>query len=37
MHALWSVRIAPAVREIHQYWLPYRLAMHVQPETDTRH
>ena len=24
MHALWSPRIAPAVRNIHLYWLPYR-------------
>jgi uncharacterized protein len=24
MHALWSPRIAPAVREIHRYWLPHR-------------
>jgi uncharacterized protein len=28
MHATWSVRIAPAVREIHAYWLPYRRATH---------
>jgi uncharacterized protein len=26
MHATWSVRIAPAVRSIHAYWLPYRNA-----------
>ena len=24
MHALWSPRIAPAVRDIHTYWLPHR-------------
>lgn len=24
MHALWSPRIAPAVREIHAFWLPHR-------------
>jgi uncharacterized protein len=24
MHTLWSPRIAPAVREIHAFWLPHR-------------
>lgn len=24
MHATWSVRVAPAVREIYSYWLPFR-------------
>lgn len=37
MHATWSVRIAPAVREIHAYWLPYRRAMQVMPENVVRH
>jgi uncharacterized protein len=37
MHATWSVRIAPAVREIFAYWLPYRRAMRVQAEGAVRH
>jgi len=24
MHAVWSPRVAPAVRDIHAYWLPHR-------------
>jgi len=32
MHATWSVRIAPAVRAIHAYWLPYRRAALAMPE-----
>ena len=24
MHAKWSVKVAPAVRDIYAYWLPYR-------------
>ena len=36
MHATWSVRIAPAVREIHAYWLPYRSAMQA-PQGPIRH
>jgi len=28
MHATWSPRIAPAVRDIHAYWLPHRIALH---------
>jgi hypothetical protein len=24
MHALWSPRIEPAVRDIYTFWLPYR-------------
>ena len=27
MHAEWSSKIAPTVRAIHAYWLPYRRAM----------
>ena len=37
MHATWSVRIAPAVREIHAYWLPYRRALQATPESSVRH
>jgi uncharacterized protein len=37
MHATWSVRIAPAVRAIYAYWLPYRRAMQATPETAVRH
>ena len=37
MHASWSARIAPAVREIYAYWLPYRRAMQAAPENAIRH
>jgi uncharacterized protein len=37
MHATWSVRIAPAVRAIHAYWLPYRQAAQVMPGNASRH
>jgi uncharacterized protein len=37
MHAMWSVRIAPAVREIYAFWLPYRRAMQATPENAIRH
>jgi uncharacterized protein len=37
MHATWSVRIAPAVREIYAYWLPYRRAVQAIPENAIRH
>jgi uncharacterized protein len=37
MHATWSVRIAPAVREIYAYWLPYRRAVEAMPENAIRH
>ena len=37
MHATWSVRIAPAVREIYAFWLPYRRAMQATPENAIRH
>ena len=37
MHATWSVRIAPAVREIYRYWLPYRAALQARPASDRRH
>jgi uncharacterized protein len=37
MHATWSVRIAPAVRAIHAYWLPYRRAAHALPGNAIRH
>ena len=33
MHATWSPRIAPAVREIHGFWLPHRR----RAETGRRH
>jgi uncharacterized protein len=37
MHATWSVRIAPAVRAIHAYWLPYRRAALALPGDAVRH
>jgi uncharacterized protein len=37
MHATWSVRIAPAVRAIHAYWLPYRRAAQPMPGNAVRH
>jgi uncharacterized protein len=37
MHAIWSVRIAPAVRAIHAYWLPYRRAAQAMPGNAVRH
>jgi uncharacterized protein len=37
MHATWSVRIAPAVRAIHAYWLPYRRAAQAMPGNAVRH
>jgi uncharacterized protein len=37
MHATWSVRIAPAVRAIHAYWLPYRRAAQAMPGNAIRH
>jgi uncharacterized protein len=37
MHAAWSVRIAPAVRAIFAYWLPYRRAMRERAESPVRH
>jgi len=37
MHATWSVRIAPAVREIYAYWLPYRRAVEASPGDAIRH
>jgi uncharacterized protein len=37
MHATWSVRIAPAVRDIYAFWLPYRRAVQAMPESAVRH
>lgn len=37
MHATWSVRIAPALREIYAYWLPYRRAVLATSENAIRH
>jgi uncharacterized protein len=37
MHATWSVRIAPAVRDIYAYWLPYRRAVQAMPGNGIRH
>lgn len=37
MHATWSPRIAPVVREIYSYWLPYRIAVHARTENARRH
>jgi uncharacterized protein len=37
MHATWSPRVAPAVREIYGYWVPYRTAVHASPESPRRH
>ena len=37
MHATWSVRIAPAVRDIFAYWLPCRRAVQATPENAVRH
>src|ERR1022692_2995557 len=28
MHRRWSPKIAPAVRAIHAYWIPHRIALH---------
>lgn len=36
MHALWSPRIEPAVRDIHAFWLPYRRRS-VAESRGTRH
>lgn len=37
LHRTWSKRIAPAVREIHAYWLPYRHAAVLSDTSPTRH
>lgn len=37
MRATWSVRIAPAIRDIHAFWLPYRRALVEGPENVRRH
>jgi hypothetical protein len=37
MHSTWSVRIAPAVREIYAHWLPYRRVIESSPENTRRH
>jgi hypothetical protein len=37
MHATWSVRIAPAMRDIYAYWLPYRRTVQAAPEDGVRH
>jgi uncharacterized protein len=37
MHATWSVRIAPAIRAIHAYWLPYRGVAQATPGNAIRH
>ena len=37
MHTTGSVRIAPAVRDIYAYWLPYRRAVQATPENAVRH
>jgi len=37
LHAIWSVRVAPAVRDIHAYWLPYRSARRAGPAPDRHH
>jgi uncharacterized protein len=34
MHAKWSVRVAPAVRDIYAYWLPYRRALLASGDTE---
>jgi len=31
MHAMWSPRIAPAVRDIHAFWLPHRERIRASP------
>ena len=35
MHAAWSARIAPAVRDIHAYWIPHRIG-HYGPRDSAR-
>jgi hypothetical protein len=37
IHATWSVRIAPAVRDIYAHWLPHRRAIEASPENARRH
>lgn len=37
MHRRWSPKIAPAVREIHAYWIPHRIAQHRQLRGDPLH
>lgn len=36
MHATWSVRVAPAVRDIYSYWLPFRRAQIVADSPSVR-
>jgi hypothetical protein len=38
MHAAWSPRIAPVIRDIYAYWLPHRqLALQAMPDRAQRH
>ena len=37
MHATWSARIAPAVRDIHAFWLPYRALQGAAPPAARPH
>ncbi len=37
MHRRWAPKIAPAVRSIHAYWVPHRIAQHRQLRGDPVH
>ncbi len=37
MHRRWSPKIAPAVRSIHAYWIPHRIAQYRQQHGDPLH
>ena len=37
MHKRWSPKVAPAVRAIHQFWMPYRMAEHAAVGGATKH
>jgi uncharacterized protein len=37
MHRLWSPKVTPAVKAIHAYWIPHRLAQHRRQSGATTH
>ncbi len=37
MHKRWSPDVAPAVRAIHQFWMPFRMAEHAAVVSGAKH
>jgi hypothetical protein len=37
MHRRWSPRVTPAIKAIHAYWIPHRIAQHRQQQGEKVH